>query len=38
MCNMEGAFVTFVMAVVLYIFCHEAFFRSNGGDKSTISK
>ena len=35
---MEGVFVTFVIAVVVYVFCYEAFFRPNGGGKSTISK
>ena len=34
----EGAFITFVLAVMLYIFFYEAFRRPNSGGRSAMSK
>lgn len=35
---MQGLFVTFVLAVMLYIFFYEAFRRPNSGGRSAMSK
>ena len=35
---MQGLFVTFVLAVVGYVFFYEAFRRPNSGGRSAMSK